>query len=202
MRIFNTETSISAEEANYYGYYPFDIEENYFNQSNLTTMPGEYRQTTVAVDGFEPNAWGLYNMHGNVSEWVWDYYGTYDGSVSDNPTGPAQGSLRVYRGGGWNDFAKNMRSAYRATLEQEKSTFNVGIRLVRNADTSVTGIIGGNANVSDNGNNSSGKTLIVYFSWGGNTRKIAQEIQSQSGADIFEITLKNPYSTDYNTVLD
>lgn len=199
---FNTETSISAEEANYYGHYPYDIEENYFNQSNLTTKPGEYRQTTVAVDSFEPNACGLYNMHGNVSEWVWDYYGAYDGSVSDNPTGPAQGSLRVYRGGGWNDFAKNMRSAYRATLEQEKGTFNVGIRLVRNADTSVTGIVGSNANVSDNGTNGSGKTLIVYFSWGGNTRQIAKEIQSQSGADIFEITLKNPYSTDYNTVLD
>ena len=46
-----------------------------------------------------------------------------------------------------------------------------------------------------------GKILIAYFSWSGNTRGIAQEIQSQTGADLFEITPVNPYSTDYNTVL-
>ena len=74
---FNTETSISAEEANYYGHYPYEIEENYFSQGNLDTQPGEYRQTTVEVTSFSPNGWGLYNMHGNVSEWVWDYYGAY-----------------------------------------------------------------------------------------------------------------------------
>lgn len=199
---FNTETSISAEEANYYGHYPYDIEENYFNQSNLTTKPGEYRQTTVAVDSFKPNAFGLYNMHGNVSEWVWDYYGTYETGSKDNPSGPNNGTLRVYRGGGWNDFAKNMRSAYRATLEQDKGSFNIGIRLVRNAETTVTGIVGKSTDVTDRTSGNSGKALIVYFSWGGNTRQIAREIQSQSGADIFEITLKNPYSTDYNTVLD
>ena len=44
--------------------------------------------------------------------------------------------------------------------------------------------------------------LIAYFSWGGNTRGIAQEIQKQTGADLFEIELATPYSTDYNTVLD
>lgn len=44
--------------------------------------------------------------------------------------------------------------------------------------------------------------LIAYFSWGGNTQGIAEEIQRQTGADIFELTLVNPYSTDYNTVLD
>ena len=46
-----------------------------------------------------------------------------------------------------------------------------------------------------------GKVLIAYFSWGGNTRGIAQEIQSQTGADIFEISPVEPYSADYNTVL-
>lgn len=44
--------------------------------------------------------------------------------------------------------------------------------------------------------------LIAFFSWGGNTKGIAQEIQAQTGADLFEITLVNPYSSDYNTVLD
>lgn len=198
---FNTQTSISADEADYYGHYPYDIEENYFSQQNLSTKPGVYRETTVAVDSFQPNAWGLYNMHGNVSEWVWDYYGAYDTDITDNPTGAESGSLRVYRGGGWNDFAKNLRSAYRATLEPDKGSFNIGIRLVRNADTSVTGTVGDTAGAKENIKGNSGKALIVYFSWGGNTRSIARQIQSQSGADIFEITLKTPYSTDYNTVL-
>lgn len=44
--------------------------------------------------------------------------------------------------------------------------------------------------------------LIAYFSWGGNTRGIAEEIQRQTGADLFEITPVTPYSDDYNTVLD
>ena len=74
---FNTETSISAEECNYWGHYPYLIEDNYFNQSNLETRPGVYRETTVEVGSFQPNAWGFYDMHGNVGEWVWDYYGDY-----------------------------------------------------------------------------------------------------------------------------
>ena len=57
---FNTETSISADEANYWGHYPYLIEDNYFSQGNLETKPGVYRQTTVSVGSFEPNAWGLY----------------------------------------------------------------------------------------------------------------------------------------------
>ncbi len=48
----------------------------------------------------------------------------------------------------------------------------------------------------------SGRVLIAYFSWGGNTRGIAEEIADQTGADLFEIKMVNPYSTDYNTVLD
>lgn len=196
---FNTETSISPEESNYYGHYPYEIEGNYFSQGNLSTKPGEYRQTTVAVDSFAPNAFGLYNMHGNVSEWVWDYYGEYDTADASDPTGPENGTRRVYRGGAWNDFAKNMRSAYRATLPEDKGSFNLGIRLVRNA-------VDGTGSIVSSGTSEEaaedGKVLIVFFSWGGNTRGIAEEIQSQTGADIFEIELVTPYSDDYNTVLD
>ena len=201
---FNTETSISPEESNYYGHYPYEIEGNYFSQGNLTTKPGEYRQTTVAVDSFSPNAWGLYNMHGNVGEWVWDYYGNYETEAVTDPTGPATGNLKVYRGGGWNDFAKNMRSAYRATLEEDMGSFNIGIRLVRNAVSGSEDMIGTvvGENQGTTGNSESGNVLIAYFSWGGNTQGVAEEIQAQTGADIFEITLVEPYSSDYNTVLD
>ena len=196
---FNTQTSISADEANYWGHYPYLIEDNYFTQSNLETKPGVYRQTTVSVGSFQPNAWGLYDMHGNVGEWVWDWYGGYDTQAQTDPTGPANGTRRVYRGGGWNDFAKNIRSAYRATLPPDSASFNLGLRLVRNAGN-------GSGNVESSSAQADGQTggnvLIAYFSWGGNTRGIAAEIQRQTGADLFEIQMVTPYSTDYNTVLD
>lgn len=196
---FNTETSISADEANYWGHYPYLIEDNYFSQGNLETKPGVYRQTTVAVGSFQPNAWDLYDMHGNVGEWVWDWYGSYETGEQTDPTGPDIGTLRVNRGGGWNDFAKNLRSAYRATLPPDSASFNLGLRLVRNAGN-------GSGNVESSSMQTNGQTggsiLIAYFSWGGNTRGIAQEIQRQTGAELFEIELVTPYSTDYNTVLD
>lgn len=197
---FYMESSPSAEDANYYGHYPYEIEDHYFSQGNLEVKPGVYRQTTVSVDSFSENPYGLYNMHGNVSEWVWDYYGAYPTDAQTDPSGPASGTLRVYRGGGWNDFAKNMRSAYRATLEQNKGSFNLGIRLVLNAEPGSGSVSGtGEQTASADGN---GRILIAYFSWGGNTRGIAEEIRRQTGADLFEITMVNPYSSDYNTVLD
>lgn len=196
---FCTGTSISAEESDYYGYYPYMIEDNYFDQENLEVQPGEYRQTTVEVNSFSPNAWGLYNMHGNVGEWVWDYYGEYGTDPQTDPTGPQTGTRRVYRGGGWNDFAKNLRSAYRAALPPENSNYNIGLRLVRNAVASGGNVAGAQANTSaEHGQN----VLIAYFSWDGNTRGVAEEIQRQTGADLFEIQLVHPYSTDYNTVLE
>lgn len=197
---FYIENSPSAEEANYYGHYPYEIENNYFSQGNLQVQPGKYRQTTVPVDSFSENPYGLYNMHGNVSEWVWDYYGEYPTDKQSDPTGPDSGTLRVYRGGGWNDFAKNMRSAYRATLEQEKASFNLGVRLVLNAAPGADNISG--TGVQNETDSEGENVLIAYFSWGGNTKGIAEEIQRQTGADLFEITLVNPYSSDYNTVLD
>ncbi len=196
---FNTEHSLDAEGANFYGHYPYEIEENYFNDSVLEARPGEYRQTTIEVGSFEPNNWGLYDCHGNVNEWCWDYYGDYSVNAATDPTGPETGTRHVYRGGGWNDFAKNMRSAYRAAGEADMAMFNLGIRLVRNAGSERSGIVTAVEKASDV--KTTGKVLIVYFSWGGNTRGVAQEIQRQTGADIFEITLVHPYSTDYETVL-
>lgn len=159
---FNTETSISAEEANYYGHYPYEIEGNYFTQENLTTKPGEYRQTTVEVDSFSPNAWGLYNMHGNVGEWVWDYYGAYDTEPQTDPTGAQTGSLRVYRGGGWNDFAKNMCSAYRATMAEDQGSFNIGIRLVRNALLSSGSIVSTGAKNTESAGGNGAEDRCVF----------------------------------------
>ncbi len=197
---FYMENFPSAEEANYYGHYPYEIEANYFSQENLTVKPGEYRQTTVAVGSFSPNPLGLYDMHGNVGEWTWDIYGAYSTEEQTDPVGADSGTRRVYRGGGWNDFAKNMRSAYRAMMDQDKGSFNIGLRLVRNVAPGSGNVAG--TDVQQGGSDARSSILIAYFSWGGNTRGIAEEIRNQTGADLFEITLVNPYSSDYNTVLD
>lgn len=196
---FNTEKSVDATEANFYGHYPYEIEENYFDNSVLEARPGEYRQTTVEVGSFEPNGWGLYDCHGNVNEWCWDYYGEYDLNKNEDPTGVDTGTRHVYRGGGWNDFAKNMRSAYRAAGQADMASYNLGVRLVRNAGNDRSGTV--MAAEVQTTSQPGGKILIAYFSWGGNTRGIAQEIQRQTGANLFEIKPADPYSTDYNTVL-
>lgn len=200
---FNTETSISDQESNYYGHYPYLIEENYFSQGNLDTEPGQYRETSISVGSFQPNAWGLYDMHGNVGEWCWDFYGAYDQKNIENPTGPATGNARIVRGGGWNDYAKHLRSAYRSSKDPNTSASNVGFRLARNAaSTTEKSIIVNDIEAVDKHDIRGDKTLIVYFSWGGNTEGIAEQIQEKTGADMFELTLVNPYSSDYNTVLD
>ena len=196
---FNTETSISTEEANYWGSYPYEIEENYFNNSALETRPGSSKGETVSVGSYPANGYGLYDMHGNVNEWCWDFYGTYDENATESPAGTASGTRHVYRGGGWNDFAKNLRSAYRAAGQADLKSYNLGVRLVRNAGDFIDEKLTASSGLPESAEGS--KILIVYYSWGGNTRGIANEIQRQTGADIFEIVLKAPYSTDYNTVL-
>ena len=194
---FNLEHSIGAEEANFYGHYPYEIEENYFSQSKLSTKPGIYRGETVNIASFEPNKLGLYDMHGNVAEWCWDVYGAYSSHEQTNPTGPESGTRRVNRGGGWNDFAKNMRSAYRAAAPQERKLYNVGFRLARGAVG--TGFITSQA--AQKSSQTGKKILIAYFTWSGNTQGIAYELQKETGAEIFEIRPVNEYSESYNTVL-
>ena len=196
---FSAKHSLDASEANFYGHYPYEIEENYFDDSVLEAKPGVYRGSTLPVGSFNPNAWGLYDCHGNVNEWCWDYYGEYDPQAKTDPTGAENQTRHVYRGGGWNDFGKNMRCAYRAAGQTDLKSPNLGVRLVRNADASRTGTVTAAEKMPES--KRSGKVLIAYFSWGGNTRNIAREIQRQTGADLFEIAPVKPYSDDYNTVL-
>lgn len=198
---FNTQDSISDKEANYYGHYPYGIEENYFSQENLETEPGEYRQTTVEVNSFSPNSWGLYNIHGNVAEWCFDYYGEYDLENTNNPTGPETGTLKVNRGGAWNDYAKHLRSAYRASTTPSQAMSTIGFRIARNADNTNTSGVVSDTN-RDLQTQTDGKILIAYFSWSGNTENAAQIIQEKTGADIIELNPIQPYSSNYTEVLD
>ena len=80
------------------------------------------------------NAWELYDMHGNVSDWCWDWYGSmyYSSSPSsDDPTGPLSGSGRLARGGRWGSTAQYARSAYRGFSGPDKQSNEIGLRLVR-----------------------------------------------------------------------
>ena len=201
--VFNTENSISADEANFYGHYPYGIEENYFSQENLDTKPGVYRQTTTKVGSFSPNKWGLYDIHGNVRELCFDYYGAYDLENTNNPSGPANGTLRVNRGGSWNDYAKHMRSAYRGSFEPDQAMNNTGFRIVRNGeDSSITGIAENTNKEIKQAKYDKDRTLIVYFSWSGNTQNAANMIGEITGAKVVELELVKPYSSNYNKVLD
>lgn len=117
---FSFGACLSTIQANYCGDYPF-----------FGCEKGVYREKPVSVKSFPPNPWGLIGMHGNVWEWCQDRFGQYpSGNVTD-PLGPSSGKVRVYRGGGWNSYAKACRSGNRSGNEQTKRFANLGFRLVR-----------------------------------------------------------------------
>ena len=77
----------------------------------------------------QPNAWGIYDMHGNVAEWCLDWYGKYSTGLDIDPVGAEEGSLRVYRGGSRVDYAYSCRSATRGNGEPGKIGENLGFRV-------------------------------------------------------------------------
>ena len=212
--IFSTGNWNNPKDANYEGSYPHLIEENYVRRTNPNVQPGLNRGKTVAVGSLSPNAFGLYNMHGNVSEWVFDYYGEYGDSVSAsgvagrsggksvlNPLGSAVGVYRVNRGGGFNDFGKHLRSAYRSASNPLTKDRNLGLRIARNAgkrngvfetkyDEKVASI-----SIPKNP-----RVLVAYFSYSGNTESAAEYISKSlkqkfgdEKVDLVELEMKNPY---------
>lgn len=90
---------------------------------------------TCPVGSFAPNGYGLYDMAGNVWEWVWDWYdaGYYTRSPGSDPRGPASGSDRVFRGGGWLSSAYYCRVANRNGDSPGDGDYFLGFRLVRTA---------------------------------------------------------------------
>ncbi|MDR1787166.1 MAG: formylglycine-generating enzyme family protein [Treponema sp.] len=121
---FNTGNNITTSQANYNGNYPYN-----------GNAKGQYREKTTAVGSFQPNAWGLYDMHGNVWEWCWDWYGNYSSGAQtdpEGPTGPASSwSRRVRRGGSWYNSGQYLRSANRGYYSPGNRLYYLGFRLVR-----------------------------------------------------------------------
>jgi len=84
------------------------------------------------VGGKLPNGWGIYDLHGNVSEWCQDYYGSYSSVTKIDPQGAATGANRSVRGGAFNSRARGVRSADRsASGPGYRRNFNIGFRIVR-----------------------------------------------------------------------
>jgi formylglycine-generating enzyme required for sulfatase activity/flavodoxin len=169
-----------------------------YNNDATGNWVNDYLSHTVDVNSYPANPWGLYDMHGNAAEWVWDWYGAYDNASSDNPTGPESGNYKVARGGGWNDFPKNIRSAYRMAQSADVPLYSIGIRLVRNCVQGEGTVSSANAAPAMT---QGGRVLIAYFSATGNTQGLAEIIQSDTGADIFRIERAEAYRSLYGDAL-
>jgi len=116
--------SITTNQANYDGNYTYN-----------GSPKGEYRQRTVPVGSFSANSFGLYDVHGNVWEWVQDCYeGSYAGAATDSSAvkpGTECTSSRVLRGGSWDISPRYLRSAFRFRVSPTDRVDFVGFRLAR-----------------------------------------------------------------------
>ena len=123
---FHYGAALRSGMANFNGHYEYDA----MLGTTLKTS-GILAGTSVAVGAYAPNAWGLYDMHGNVWEWCLDGWSSNlpGGSVT-NPLRPASGSDRAIRGGGWYDNATFCRSAFRLRSSASYRGNDTGFRVV------------------------------------------------------------------------
>ncbi len=118
--------SAAAGQLNPYAWYGV-----YYNSGSW--IVGTSGGTTHAVGQKTPNAYGLYDMHGNVWEWCQDWHGSYPAGPVTDPQGPVSGSFRVFRGGCWSSFAQYCRSAFRFNFVPSSPYYSFGFRLLRSS---------------------------------------------------------------------
>ncbi|MDR0569072.1 MAG: formylglycine-generating enzyme family protein [Spirochaetaceae bacterium] len=112
--------NITTVQVNYDGNYPYN-----------KAAKGAYREKTTEVGTFTPNAWGLYDMHGNVYEWCWDQYKPY----SESGLNGSMLADAVLRGGSWYSEARFLRSANRVRAAHDARSYYIGFRVVRSIFT-------------------------------------------------------------------
>jgi formylglycine-generating enzyme required for sulfatase activity len=100
---------------------------------SATALNGAAFESDAArpVKSFAPNAYGLYDMVGNVWEWVADFGGLYSIDTATDPTGPAAGRVRVVRGGSFGDDPVSLRVSNRTPNPPDRTNVNVGFRCAR-----------------------------------------------------------------------
>ena len=120
---------ISGSDANFNGNYSYNSALSFAGFS----LSSEYPNKTRAIGSYRPNKYGLYDMHGNVNEWCWDWYGDayYLTGADENPTGPKQGSHRIKRGGDWESRGSMLRSAKRQYMIPSGKDKVTGFRICR-----------------------------------------------------------------------
>jgi formylglycine-generating enzyme required for sulfatase activity len=113
--------SLSSDQANFDGNYPYG-----------GATQGQNLERTTKVGSYPPNALGLYDLHGNVSEWCSDWYDVnyYERSPRQDPQGPENGTRRALRGGSWYDYGSLCRAAYRFDGEPGSLDYGNGFRVV------------------------------------------------------------------------
>ncbi|WP_340076851.1 formylglycine-generating enzyme family protein [Leptobacterium sp. I13] len=114
-----------------YGLYLTDTLANYNAEiASKYSVSGAYHGSPKPVRSYPPNQWGLYDMHGNVWEWVSDWYGPYPKEEITDPKGASYGKEKVLRGGSWYFGAENAKSSHRKTHEPGLWGFSIGFRIV------------------------------------------------------------------------
>jgi formylglycine-generating enzyme required for sulfatase activity len=103
------------------------------SDANYRGSGDSYDNGTTPVGSYRANAWGIYDMHGNVWEWCWDRYDSryYRSSPSNNSWGPSSGQFRVWRGGSWSYYPEDLRSANRNNINPAHDGHDIGFRPVR-----------------------------------------------------------------------